>query len=1702
MIPPRPNPVVRGRVARRRCVLFAAAVAVVLSGARAGLAGGARFGRDVEALSRFAHRLAGSDEAAAAADHLRARLEAIGVDAVFEIDTPAWGMRGERVEMRIEDRVVPLSPLRPNLVAAPATPPRGLTGPLVYVGRGEPADYGSRRVEGGIVVIDYDCGDRWLRAFALGARAVVFLGDGEATPAAAKHVAVPLNLPRYFADRRELGGVDLERDHESATLYARTPWRTGPARSLVAVIRGRQPGFASSTGEPEAVVLATGYDTMGVVPERSPGARRAANAAAVLGLAERLVTERPLRDVVIMLLGAERRGHQGAREVYDAWRMPEAEHERLVWSHSDEGRWLEAAIEALSTGGGLPGRGFHARVGNDGGVRAALDAAAEQADFARADLQRELAQLRLDAIRPLQREIEDAPQREGRTADALHSRLRSLLEREQGLRNESLRWDEVRRHLHNRTLRGYVARLHAAARSDAAPPSDEDAITPDEARGALEVLAQLQTRTLERLTTRRGELRGAIRRDRQRTAVRQALAPGGEPMRIALHIDLELSDGGAAWSVVVGDDTDRVFRGVRMPAKTADLPEAYARILSILRGIAGRVDGLDELDATVLRDPLSGRSFAAGDFFVAGDIAGRYQIPHVTVMTGYDVRPRDGHPADTFTALDWRAVRGQATEAAALIAEAIDEAALSSPPRFAASALSDYPSWSRGRASGGFAGLQVTGGLSEDRPAAGALLAVWPAAASTGKAVDWRPLDDAAPRSFDPFVFERVQSNGRFRLIGLDDRTYAWASLLVTRTDDAGRVTAVSTLDTLTRETSGAVRVNALQGRGYGVVTLPMQEPHPTRFAVLRALADSAFRPNRTLRGQGGSVAFFYLSDRAGGGAVKLFQPLGPVALNVDAADAGRGSGFPLERFAEPRWMARTTATDLWRLNEGRLGQLRRQGVSSADLELMHARAAATLDAADVADSVNAEHALLLRAAAIARRVYVPLRSAMDDLVQSVVLLLILAIPFAFAVERLLVCATSVYGRIGGFAGVFAITFVLLYLMHPGFSIAAAPMIIILAFAIVLLSSLVIWIVVRKFESELGELQGQSSKVHDRQVSATGTLVAAMNMGMSTMRRRPTRTVLTAVTVVMLTFTILCFASFSRTIGVGGSFLGPADPAVRASLLVRQLDYGAMPEGLIDAVRGFAPEGGRLATHRWLVRETADDPAFAVARADDGRSVRVRGVLGVDGEELLQWPALASALAGDDAAGEALRDALVGGGVLVPRIVRDRLDLAVGDAVSVAGRRGVVAGVFDAGALRSLRHLDGKPVLPADFAAASAQGAAIGGGERAQPDVLVTDDTEKDFVYLTPEQIVVASSGFVGELGGEVRTAALYGPGGEMDGAPARGARLAEVVPTPVWSRGPEGVERQVLTVLTEVSGGVELAVPLLLGGLIIFGTLLGSISDREREIYTFSALGLSPKHVGVLFFAEAGVYAVIGGVGGQLLAQAVGLGAARLSAAGVLPPVSINFSSTNALFAIGVVMLTVLVSAIYPAVRASRSANPGLVRAWKLPPAEGDAIDLTFPFTVSAYDFTGVVSFLEEHFARHDDAGLGGFATERVRIVRDRDGRLGLDAEVALSPFDLGITQRLALTGVPSPIPGVDEVKVAVRRLSGAHGDWERANKVMMRDLRRQFLLWRTLGGDAVEDYRMRTLRRLGSTASRDGHRAPGGAAPPAAADPGVTLA
>jgi hypothetical protein len=221
-------------------------------------------------------------------------------------------------------------------------------------------------------------------------------------------------------------------------------------------------------------------------------------------------------------------------------------------------------------------------------------------------------------------------------------------------------------------------------------------------------------------------------------------------------------------------------------------------------------------------------------------------------------------------------------------------------------------------------------------------------------------------------------------------------------------------------------------------------------------------------------------------------------------------------------------------------------------------------------------------------------------------------------------------------------------------------------------------------------------------------------------------------------------------------------------------------------------------------------------------------------------------------------------------------------------------------------------------------------------------------------------------------------------------------------------------------------------------------------------------------------MYAVIGGMGGYLLGQVVARLLNWLSTFMDFTVPSMNYSSTNAIVTVLIVMCTVLISTIYPAMKASRSANPGIQRSWKIPKPQANLYDLIFPFTVSAYDIIGVVSFLKEHFDNYSDTSLGVFATSSSGIFRQKDNdMLAFQASVALAPFDLGVNQAFAMLSKPSDIEGINEVRILIHRLSGAQGDWERANRVFINDLRKQLLIWRSLPHEVMDHYRQGTLEQ-----------------------------
>ncbi len=1645
------------------------------------------FKADLDALMRAPHRLSGTPEARAAAGHIADRLRGMGIETL-EVPMGVAQMAVRRCELTIGQKTVRLWPARPNVTVLPTTPEGGLSGPVIYAGRGTPDAYRTHDPNGAIVVLEYDCGRRWRDAFRMGAQAVIFLGSEDEQARAPKHLPIPGNVVRLYADADAQAALDLRRNHPRGTVVSHVVWELAEGMNVVGFLPGTDPVVRPRTGDrSEAIVLSSHYDTYGAIPHRSPGARGAANVAALLRMAERLRDERPRRHVLLAFPDNHANQRQGLRVLYAALETEPrdlaklasqrlAEHEYLVESIAllDGGDWIDRALASESP------------------VFAELK---EQADFLAADIDARELELRLLA---------------DRARGAGGAELEALLERESHIDN----------------LRRALAYAAAGRRSGGATWIDRDKGTAwlgrhDEAvaaagaagapgraaslRAEQAILDQLRLKLLDIYRKRLVELERDIELSAFTDALRERL--GGATT--ALHVTYNLSDGGPRWGLVPGDTTEHWRTG---GAHNLDSPGHYT---GVLRAVRSAIEAPGEpLDLSLFaertaRDPMDGRRFVSGIYVNGGAVAGMHGVYNLAVMTGSDARVRDGHASDTIANLGWRRIAAQAAQADALVRRLADSPALSGDRKFQTAHHTNHMQWDAERSigTGHFVGVRVTGSLNEDRPARRAIVGVWPSVGGL-----WSAIETALPANFSPVAIQSSNMRGYVDLVGVPSPPKHKLAMLGTLHDAVGDVRAMTNQQTLEQERTGNYRAELALGRNYTVFYPLLGQSNQTKypFRVLGAVTNSALRANESLISETDGVGAAFVSDRAirgGASGLKVFADRGPALLGLDvltASDAAlratiRGGGVPEafftledgnlpdrelvevrrrvrdmigagvrpERLRTPPSVADPTADNLWQLNETRLLTMQRGGIPNPALQRLHYRAQRDLEQAESLDAVAPQKAAYAAAAARERRIYQPIRSTMNDLVRAIVVLLVLTIPFAIALERLLIGATTVYGRIGGFTVLFALTFTALYLLHPGFRIATTPVIILLAFVIILLSGMVTYIIIRKFNTELHAMQGQGSQVHTLQMSRIGTLVAAANMGISSMRRRPLRTGLTALTVMLLAFTMLCFASVGSQPGVASMYLGATGEA-EADLLIRNPDYSELADDVVDVVRGRQGTGWLVAEQWWLTRDVGEPalPPISVTRADDGRTQVVASVMGVAPAELPRWAGLAEALGVDAGASEPLgpRD------VLLPPVIRDQLDLAVGDAVRVDGHVARFAGVLDTNALQLLKSIDNSSALPVDFEDPSVVETRE---EMAEMDAEAMADVQRAYDRLSPNQIAVASNALVERAGGSLRTVRVYISGEQTPTEVGRD--LAEVLPMPVWARGPGGSERLLFTSMITVEAGSELIIPLLLGGLIVFGTMLGSITDREGEIYTFSALGLAPHHVGLLFFAEAVVYAVVGGMGGQLLAQLLAVATAAMGRAGWITPPELNFSSTNALFAIFVVMATVLVSAIIPARRASQSANPGLIRKWKLPRPDGDVMRTLFPFTVSAYDITGVMSYLAEHFRDHDDAGIGKFAARDVAIDRDAQGQLRLSAELALAPFDLGVTQRFELAAAPSSIPGVDEVGIACHRLSGANGDWHRTNKVFIENLRKQFLLWRTLSSEAIESYRARTLMELG---------------------------
>jgi hypothetical protein len=191
----------------------------------------------------------------------------------------------------------------------------------------------------------------------------------------------------------------------------------------------------------------------------------------------------------------------------------------------------------------------------------------------------------------------------------------------------------------------------------------------------------------------------------------------------------------------------------------------------------------------------------------------------------------------------------------------------------------------------------------------------------------------------------------------------------------------------------------------------------------------------------------------------------------------------------------------------------------------------------------------------------------------------------------------------------------------------------------------------------------------------------------------------------------------------------------------------------------------------------------------------------------------------------------------------------------------------------------------------------------------------------------------------------------------------------------------------------------------------------------------------------------------------------------GLLGSITLNYSGTQAIFVLTLVLGIVVVSSIIPAFLAGKLAVPGNEMRWRVPDPVDDVILENLPFTVNASSAKGMFVFLKDYFEVHRSGAIGHFRTDELLLdlpaAQEPVGKVCLSGSVWLTPFDLGCRQKFRI--FLAPVEGETEtyqMKITLRRQAGQVRPWWKLNHVFLTDLRRQLLGWRKLKVKRIIEY------------------------------------
>ncbi len=1601
-------------------------VLLLLSGVASAKIDERQFRADLAALTTPSNRIIGSDGYYVAERYLCDQIESLPNVELKRHEFPVTVPVTRSTAIKLPDgSIEPVYPFWPAMVRVNSTPQEGIAGRLVYCGTCTPEEIPPASLKGQIAVIESSAGERWTQASYFGARAILVLGTKDTTHVDLRShdLLVPVNFPRFYIPPGALN--DLLRAGQisgAATIRATVAWETRSAVNLYALVAPRVKLIEgwSAAQPPGALVISVPFDSSGLVPDLANGASQAVQPACGLALLREL-SQNPLdRPVLVFFGGADSIQMLGTRNMLLALAEPPAQWDEEL---SDLTRELQLLRQQLARASQARPSPQSLSLKSD---RAFLERVAQNIEIDTVLDQDQLFRLRMMS-REQRKPQDEARIKQLEARQSLLNQLRyAFLNQPRRLGSSQFQEESVR------YMQRTIDRLQALI--------VEHAARQDELRSRQELYRWLAERV-------------GRNPDPARDATNERL--------IELLVALDLSDRGVRCGPMFFGQFHRM-------SQVADIQNHRDWFSRTARGF---VEITDVIDFEPLNQTRAPQTFLAASMPVGSELPPLWGVPAFSIVTLDDLRLWRDTPNDTVENLDVDAVLPQLRAVSTLLRHAWNDPTFVGPIE-----CKRNRNAVRGQVVAAAPGRPVP-----DLPREGFLATYFYTTTNTKKvpqirAIPWtlgvrrnevlacdteghwriEGLPRVAPNPLtDLFVAIEV-----FRVDPLDGAIVAATDLGRQSTDSRPYADLRNELPPLRSlvfnceefSLTGLYDPRFLQPLGEMIPLDARRNAEPQRFNMILF--------NKLLAGFAEPGLPTQLVLRYGRVGNRL------LLLNEDAP------GFTPWQFNSLKPLALVTSRDFWALDESRLNQYRAAGVSSRLVDSLHDATASQLRKAQ-SSYVADRGADLVRHAAGAwsneARVYAAAEDMARDVVRGAIFLLLLCIPFAFVMERLLIATPDIYRQIASSMAIFLLMAAVMWTFHPAFRISTSPLIILLAFAIMFMSAVVIAVVHGKFIRELAQMRSGRGGAPSATFARSGVITSAVLLGIANMRRRKFRTVLTSLTIVLITFAVLCFTSASQYLDTTSLSAGVATS--HPGIMLRQRGFRPIPLELLDSLRPVVRSTlGRDPTiaQRWwnLLSTDPREMVDLVAPQSDGSAPRVIAVSALLG--LSTGESNLSSL--EDVIGPASFARLENGETNIIYLARgtaDELRVHQGATVLIGGIPLEVAGIYDPDEFdQNVKMLSGESIAPLKYASGaldragrkledvSAESLELDGGSSLAELRGVYQPLSSSQFAIVPMQISrMMNNGTLRSIGIRVEN---------QDEVKLLSDELARRYSLALFAGFDDGVRIVVAGNLVTVSGAGQVAIPLLIGGLIIFNTMMGSIAERRREIQIYTSLGLAPMHVGVLFVAEAMTYGLIGVVFGYIVGQGVGTALVKL---GWLGGVTLNYSGTSAILTMGLILLIVLLSALVPARLAAKLAAPSIERSWKVPEPLGDEIQAELPFTINGAAADGVLAYLVEFFGSHHEGSIGKFSADRVQPLV-RNGAHGLQTTIWLTPFDLGVRQRLELLIQPGQLEDIFEVRVILTRLSGDDRSWHRMNRPFLTELRQQFLQWRTLSPRRMLEY------------------------------------